>query len=263
MTSTTKGPTFAAEPFSTRCANTSQQFQPSSKEQNVDNSSNRPFRPTDRVRLAEHLVPHFYGQTHGTVDQLPVGTKYQDVQVDIGLGVYWFAATDLTLDPLPDLPQRVRGATLTPSYVDAGTSVGDTTTVDTWTCPADGCDFVIGAVGPVDDDEPDPFVEEVDEHRRSHYPAVDVFRCRVCGFTTAADAEQDAHVRAHVADEVAARGATVRAEAWDNVSTLDLWAAVREIPSVFDVLSRVTSVPPLDVARVLRAVADVLDGDSK
>ena len=60
----------------------------------------RPLQPGDRVRIAEHLRPHFFGATHGTVDRLPVGTRYQDVLVDIGHGVYWFASTDLTLDPM-------------------------------------------------------------------------------------------------------------------------------------------------------------------
>jgi hypothetical protein len=56
------------------------------------------FQPSDRVRLAEHLIPHFDGQTHGIVEGA-LGTRYQDVQVNVGGRVYWFAATDLTLDP--------------------------------------------------------------------------------------------------------------------------------------------------------------------
>lgn len=194
--------------------------------------STRPFQVGDRVRIAEHLAPHFFGATHGTVDQLPVGTKFQDVQVDIGHGVYWFAATDLTLDPgagftdgqpvraltgrhsgkvgtvtgkptsdgwclvtfqlddgqrvgrypshelepvepLPELPQRVRGATLTASYVDADereqASADDVPDggATWWECPRSGCDTVIGEAGPVDpDDDYDPVREHVEGHER-------------------------------------------------------------------------------------------------
>lgn len=43
------------------------------------------------------------------------------------------------------------------------------TDVDEYTCPEPGCEFVIGAVGPVDDDGYDPFAEEVREHQARHY----------------------------------------------------------------------------------------------
>jgi len=43
------------------------------------------------------------------------------------------------------------------------------TDVDEYTCPEPGCEFVIGAAGPVDDDGYDPFAEEVREHQAGHY----------------------------------------------------------------------------------------------
>lgn len=39
-----------------------------------------------------------------------------------------------------------------------------------YTCPETACDFVIGAHGPLGDDEPDYFTEEIDAHRASHAP---------------------------------------------------------------------------------------------
>jgi hypothetical protein len=35
-------------------------------------------------------------------------------------------------------------------------------------CPVEGCGFTVGAAGPLDDDEPDYFAEEIEAHRRSH-----------------------------------------------------------------------------------------------
>jgi len=58
----------------------------------------RPLQAGDRVLIAEHLVPAFDGQTHGTVVEV-AGTRYQYVLVDVAGRVYWFASTDLTLDP--------------------------------------------------------------------------------------------------------------------------------------------------------------------
>jgi len=179
-----------------------------------------PLQPGDRVRIAEHLRPHFFGATHGTVDRLPVGTRYQDALVDIGHGVYWFAATDLTFDPLPDLPQRIRGATLTPSYVDAE---AEPSTVDEYTCPEPGCDFHIAADGPVDIDEPDPFQEEVDEHRRSHE-------------SDPRDAE---------------RGTV------GEVSVTQLWIAAGPHLKLFDALD--INADRRAFAAAMRAVADVID----
>lgn len=43
------------------------------------------------------------------------------------------------------------------------------TDVDEYTCPEPGCEFVIGAAGPVADDEPDEFAEEVRAHQARHF----------------------------------------------------------------------------------------------
>jgi hypothetical protein len=43
------------------------------------------------------------------------------------------------------------------------------TDVDEYTCPEPGCEFVIGAAGPVADDEDDLFAEEVREHQAWHF----------------------------------------------------------------------------------------------
>ncbi|GAB3166758.1 hypothetical protein GCM10027059_26220 [Myceligenerans halotolerans] len=43
-----------------------------------------------------------------------------------------------------------------------------TSGVDLFECPQDGCDFAIGAAGPVDPDNPYEFEEEVREHQLSH-----------------------------------------------------------------------------------------------
>lgn len=43
------------------------------------------------------------------------------------------------------------------------------TDVDEYTCPEPGCEFMIGAAGPVDDDGYDPFAEEVREHQARHF----------------------------------------------------------------------------------------------
>lgn len=195
---------------------------------------NQPLQPGDRVRLAEHLVPHFDGQTHGIVDQHAVGKRYQDVQVNVGGTVYWFAETDLTLDPLPELPQRIRGATLTASYVDAGVQPA-TSNLDSWTCSQ--CGWETHAAGPVDVDEPDPFQESIDEHRRGHAPEEPVYQ--------PGREPRDVH------------------PGWYEVPTIPLWMALRTVPSVLNALTAVMATPPADVAQALRAVADVLAGDEK
>ena len=117
--------------------------------------SDNTFQPGVRVRLADRLVPHYDGETHGTVDQHPVGGRYVDVLVNVDGRVHWFAATDLTLDPLPEPAQR---------------AAETATQLDTYTCPHPGCDFDVHATGPVDIDDEDPFQLEVDVHRRSHEP---------------------------------------------------------------------------------------------
>lgn len=43
------------------------------------------------------------------------------------------------------------------------------TPVDEYTCPEPGCEFVLGAAGPVDGDEPDEFAEEVRAHQERHF----------------------------------------------------------------------------------------------
>lgn len=63
-----------------------------------DQTASRPLEAGKRVRLAEHLVPHFDGQTHGVVEEV-TGTRYQDVLVNVAGTTYWFASTDLTVDP--------------------------------------------------------------------------------------------------------------------------------------------------------------------
>lgn len=45
---------------------------------------------------------------------------------------------------------------------------GPVPAVDEYLCPVAGCDFAVGATGPVDPDEPDDFRDEVEEHRRRH-----------------------------------------------------------------------------------------------
>lgn len=124
--------------------------------------------------------------------------------------------------------------------------------IDEYRCPVEGCDFHILAAGPVDIDEPDPFQESIDEHRRGHEPEVDVFRCRVCGFTTAVDEEQDAHVRAHVMEDEGMH------PGWGDIGAIDLMLAAHGLFGIFDFFPM--SRPPAEVAAKLRAVARVLDG---
>ena len=131
-------------------------------------------------------------------------------------------------------------------------------TVDSWICPV--CSWTTQATGPATAGEPDEFQQDVDRHREGHLPEVDVFRCRVCGYTTAVDEEQDAHVRAHVAEE--RTGLRASHPGWGEVPSIPLWLTIAdEVPELFDAFAAMTrKVSPTDLARVLRAAADVMDG---
>jgi len=99
------------------------------------------------------------------------------------------------------------------------------TQVDEYRCNEPGCDYHVFAVGPVDIDEPDPFQEGIDAHRRSHEPE---------------------GTRIH-------RG-------WGDVTAVDVWAAVGDFHGLFNVLAAEKS--PADVAGALRRLADVLDPEA-
>lgn len=109
------------------------------------------------------------------------------------------------------------------------TSQPETPNVDEWRCDIEGCDFHIMAAGPVDIDEPDPFQEEIDAHRRGH--------------------EQD--------PRDAVRGTV------GEVSAVPLWQALEGVGTVYDALVGLRDLQAADVARALRSVADVLDGGAR
>lgn len=137
----------------------------------------------------------------------------------------WEPGTTPALPQLPELPQRIRGATLTPSYVDAGVEP-TTSNLDSWTCSQ--CGWETHAAGPVDVDEPDPWMDEVYAHQRSHEP-----------------------------DPRDAERGTV-----GEVPVVEMWLALREVPGVFDLLARVADLPRAAVARALIAVAAAVDPEA-
>lgn len=268
MTATTKGPTVEAEPFSTRCANTSQQFQPSSKEQNVNNSSNQPFQPVEgqKVRI---LVGRHTGKL-GTVTTVDAGNVW--VRPDGAATPAPYVPEELdparTDDTVPATDEEVVTYLTGSRYVDPedgveghGFSEYDPHTcsmaephdgdhvcevcdetwggVDEFRCPAEGCDTVLYATGRVADGEQDEYLESVREHRLSHEPV---------GALTGEPGHDDPRdaVRGTVAE----------------VSVAEVWLALREIPELFDLLARVADLPRPAVARSLRAVANVVDPEA-
>jgi hypothetical protein len=102
---------------------------------------------------------------------------------------------------------------------------GTVPTVDEYRCPVDGCDFHILAAGPVEFDEPDHFAEEVEAHRRSHKPK------------------------------------PLARDEYGDVPAIPLWLAVRDdAPELFNLLATLArTVSPSDVARTLRAAAEILE----
>ena len=241
MTATTKGPTVEAEPFSTRCANTSQHIPALFKSQDTTTMPYE-FMPVDgqRVRYARKIVESD-GETVrlgqiGTViavrDNTPADDVFGPVTVHVVMdgehGIVPAAVfrheelepvrTDDTV-PASEV-EIVKHLTGTDPTVEPDPTGGE------YVCPVEGCDFVVGAVGPVDPDEPDPFMEEVSAHRRSH--------------------ERD-EVRGTVGE----------------VPAVPIWEALREVGSVYDAIVGLRELPAADVSRALRIVADVLDGGAK
>jgi hypothetical protein len=94
---------------------------PSSKEKNMTNSTPRPFRPTDRFELAAH--GDRYDGLQGVVRSVFVNpasrVEHAHVTLDDGTITTFPTARLRHLDALPELPQRIRGATLVPLYIDA------------------------------------------------------------------------------------------------------------------------------------------------
>ena len=171
-------------------------------------------------------------------------------------------------------------------------------TTQVYSCPHLGCDYVVGAAGPVDPDEPDEMAEEIDAHRRSHHlvslredevehevedrrgdlskpadgdrvivdtngrvPAADGHAGLVQWVENAVPVAYRYLVRMDVAlPEPAAHDDSRDAPRGTvgEVPVVEIWTTLQEVPGLMDLLAQVADLPRADVARALRAVADVI-----
>lgn len=100
------------------------------------------FQPGERFRIRP--LGDRYDNAEGTIHEVFTdgnGEQHAHVTHDDGAFTMWQLSRLERIDPLPDLPQRIRGGTLTPSYVDAGEpdprddvrgTVGEVSAVPIW-----------------------------------------------------------------------------------------------------------------------------------
>lgn len=221
MPNTTKTPAACQgdEGQATNGASRSQQFQPTSKEQNMNHGTNPAFPFVEGQKVS--ITGSVYAGCLGTVTSVDEDGPWRvHVKIDgTSFPPVYFAPEELapvrTDDSVPATDEEVV------EFL-TGTSVGETTTeVDLHTCPEPGCDFAIRSsdsegTAPVAD-----VLKDIADHELTHAP-------------------------------------------WGHINALDLWATLREVPAVYDAISSVfQAITPADVARVLRAAADVLEPETQ
>lgn len=154
------------EGHTTERANALQHIPHTTKEhKDMNEATPKPFRAGDRFRV--RALGDRYDGTAGTVRRVYTaydGRQYADVTHDDGAITTW--PVSRLEQELPELAQRVRGATLTDHYVDAGVDTSRTPLVDRHECGL--CGWTLHSTRPAVAGEPDDFAKAVAAHIREH-----------------------------------------------------------------------------------------------